>query len=319
MNIKECLSTGTPYTGMNDAFDREALKSYTEKAVDASINAHKVLMDEFAASSSRITIFGDEHSNEKEKYISFKDKGGRECYGAWDPNAPATDIGVRAANPDFRGVVNPTTVVHADSLAGFDMCSRQAPKEVKEAVISVARLNYFVEQAIAVPYLGRVARAYGIDPDEYQAIFYPNGSRHKTLTRVILYHEYASEGQRPTSKDNDKELLIKEHNDQSSFTIDVEQSTEGLQYHSTKGWVDAGKEVACFRGAADDYLPKKLGETKPTFHRALLERALSDTVPEKLASAGLVRYAIPTFISPSVDGARVVCPSSEEVQTIQCH
>ncbi len=310
--IKSNLEQGIPDHLMDELVSRKDLEVYTKGAKDALLVAHAALHHAFREGDTRVTAFhGDK--GEQNLYITYRDRYSNPTYAPWDTGNPATDIGLRAPNPEYEGVVNPMTIVHADSEAAGDFQKRGAPEEMVDAVDAAAQLNKFIVDEAAIPYLRQVAEAFGIDADEYVEIFFPSdGSRARTLTRVIGYHQDAQPGQRPVSKVDEKELLIKEHNDKSSFTVDIEQSARGLQYLVDGKWQPADTRITSFRGAADDYLGLEK-QTPPTFHRAVVGG--EGELPKKFQDAGLVRIAIPLFISPSVQDARVVEAGSSETHT----
>lgn len=304
--VKKNIEKGIPYYGMDDAVDKEALAARTTAAKEASLAAHEALLQ--AYQEGRVVFLDGDKPGEEKMYITFADKQGRPCLFAWDEGNPATDIGIRSVNPEYSGTVNPTTIIHADTQAERDFLERDAPFEAVEAIGTLSRLNQFVLSKVAQPYLRQIAVAFDQDPDEYSEIFVPRQRRARTLTRAILYHLNALPTHRPVGSDG-KPLLIKEHNDKSSFTIDVEQSSPGLQYHVDGEWRDADTRIACFRGAADSYLPVT---TPPTLHRAVFRPEVQTAPSPELTKRGIARIAIPTFISPSTEGARVVEAGSLE-------
>ena len=307
LTIRNNVEHGIPTRGIVDEIAMHELDPYVKEAEEAALVAHETLYAHFADGNPRVVTFGDEDSGERDKYISYADQGGNPLFGPWDSKRPSTDIGLRGINPDFSGVANPTTVVHADTLATKDFQERGAGQEVIDAIDAVAKLNKFVEDSIAKPYLAQVAQAFGIDPDTYLANFFAKerGRRQQILTRVIMYHLVAVPGGRPTGSDG-APLLIKEHNDRGSWTFDIHQTAPGLQYRVGDQWQDATTEVTAFRGTADSYLPAEL---PPTLHRAVQR----DFEPEpRLTQVGIGRIAVPMFVSPIHDDARIVRPSSAE-------
>jgi hypothetical protein len=289
--------------------DMSDLNTYVDGAQEASLEVHTALYQDFADGNPQIVRFGEEGKGQKDAYISYKDHDGIPLFGDWDPTNTASDIGVRGVNPDFRDLVNPVTVVHADTLAIKDFKERGAPQTVLDAIDAVGRLNEFVEDAIARPYLEQVAEAFGADKEAYLANFFAKRRerRQRIVTRVIMYHLDATPGQRPVGSDG-APLLIREHKDRSSWTFDVRQTASGLQYFVDGIWQDAGTDIAAFRGTADSYLPIE-AEVPGTVHRAVVR----DFEPEeRLKLANIGRIAIPTFVSPIHDNARVVVPSSSE-------
>jgi hypothetical protein len=308
------LSEGVPSYRMDTLVPKAELEQRAKHVEEATSAAHEALFLGFHEGDPRVVVFDDPDSEQTGQYISFKDAQGNPCYGPWDAENPATDIGLRGANPRFEGMLNPTTVLHADSGAFYDYYHRQAPPEVLEALAAVVLFNNFIVKKVAIPYLEQIAEAFGRDPVAYVAKFYPEGRRARTLTRAILYHLNPPEGTRPVSKIDGAELLIKEHSDKSSFTIDSRQTSKGLQYFVDGIWRDARTEVACFRGTADDELTDtgKGSLTPPTVHRAIAREDLPSVVSPELAKKGLARIALPTFISLSTRGARVVQANSVE-------
>lgn len=305
--LRKNIEHGIPQTNVIDEVSAHELNLYIKEAEEASLIAHQALYLDYAGGDSQVVTFGDDDSGEKNKYISYKDRHGNPLFGPWDIDRPATDIGIRGVNPGFEGVANPTTVVHADTLAAKDFKERGAPEVVIDAIEAVAKLNAFVEETVAKPYLGRVANAFDVDPESYLDNFFARerNRRQQILTRVIMYHTVAAPGQRPVGSDG-APLLIKEHNDRGSWTFDIHQTAPGLQYRVGNEWRHATTEVTAFRGTADSYLPADL---PPTLHRAIQR----DYEPERrLAQVGISRIAVPMFISPIHENARVVRPSSTE-------
>jgi hypothetical protein len=306
LNLRNNIEQGIPFSGFVDEITTHELGTYIKSAEEASLAVHESLYLDLAGGDPRVVTFGDEDSGEKDKYISYADSNGNALFGPWNPEHPSTDIGIRGINPAFKGIANPTTVVHADTLATKDFMERGAPQEVIDAIDAVAQLNKFIVNTIAKPYLEQVAAAYSINPHEYTANFIAEqrGRREQILTRVIMYHLVAAPGQRPIGGDGTP-LLIKEHNDRGTWTFD-HQKYPGLQYNVDNEWHNATTEVTAFRGAADSYLPV---DTPPTLHRAV-ERSFA--VDDRLRSVGIGRIAVPTFVSPIHNDARIVRPSSTE-------
>ncbi len=312
--LRTKLLEGVPYYGMDELVSKTELEAKGRHVEEATAAAHEALYSGYREGNPRIVVFNDSDSELKSQYISFRDAEGKHCYGPWDAQNPATDIGGRGANPDFEGVLNPTTVFHADMGALIDYQRRGAPPELLDALDAVVLFNNFIVTRVAKPYLAQVAEAFGKNPAAYIAKFYPENKRSRTLTRAILYHLDAPDGMRPVSKLDGAQLLIKEHSDKSSYTIDSRQTSAGLQYFVDGIWRDAQTEIACFRGTADDELTAD-GQgscTPPTVHRAIVREDLSTVASPALTSKGIARIALPTFISLSTHGARVVQANSAE-------
>lgn len=312
--LKENLLTGSPYYGMDELVSRAELAQKGVAVEQAAAAAHRALYEGYQEKNPRVARFDDPDSSQTNQYISFKDAGGNICYDPWDAQNPATDIGIRGANPDFEGILNPTTVIHADAGALDDYRRRGAPKELVEALDAVRLFNGFIIRNVAIPYLQQVAEAFGKESDEYVGKFYPKHQRARTLTRAILYHLDAPDGMRPVSKIDGQPLLIKEHSDKSSFTIDALQSSAGLQYFVDGLWRDAGTEIACFRGTADDELTAddQASLTPSTVHRAVMRQNSLDNTSVSLRASGIARIALPTFVSLTTSDARVVQANSAE-------
>lgn len=316
--LRTKLLEGVPSYHMDALVSKTELEAKGRQVEEATAAAHQHLYSGYAEGDPRVVVFDDPDSELKGQYIGFSDSEGNPCYGPWDAQNPATDIGGRGANPDFEGVLNPTTVFHADMEALVDYQRRGAPKELLDALDAVVLFNSFIVREVAKPYLAQVAEAFSKDPAAYQAKFYPEGRRSRTLTRAILYHLNAPQGMRPVSLVDGAELLIKEHSDKSSFTIDSRQTSKGLQYFVDGIWRDAQTEIACFRGTADDELTDNgAGSLTPsTVHRAIVREDLPTAVSPALAKKGLARIALPTFISLSTSGARVVQANSAETHPL---
>jgi len=305
--VRRNIEQARPTPGIIDELTIHELGTYIKEAEEASLIAHAALYEGFVENDPRVITFSDD-PREPDKYISFADLRGNPMFGPWNPKQPATDIGIRGANPHFPGVINPTTVIHADTLATDEFRYNGAPVEVVDAIAATAKLNEYVEETVAKPYLADVARAFDVDPQQYLDNFFARerGRREQILTRVIMYHLVARPGQRPIGSDSIP-LLIKEHVDKSSWTIDIAQTAPGLQYRVNKVWHDAGTEVAAFRGSADSYLP---ASTLPaTLHRAVVREHIPDA---RLAQVGIGRIAVPMFISPIHENARIVQSNSAQ-------
>jgi hypothetical protein len=304
--LRHNIETGTPTDQIVDDVTKHELSIYIKDAEEASLIAHGALSEGYDNNDPRVIQFTDD-PDQPNKYLSFADRDGQPLFGPWDPDRPASDIGIRSASPDFDGIVNPTTVIHADMPAIEEFRQKGAPQEVIDAIATVAKLNEFVIDTIARPYLAAVATVYDIDPAEYQANFFRNERqrREQILTRVIMYHTTSAPGQRPIGSDGTP-LLIKEHVDKSSWTIDLHQTSPGLQYRVGKQWQDASTDIAAFRGTADSYLPTRL---PATLHRAINKEHAPDS---RLSAVGIGRIAVPMFISPIHEDARVVSSHSAE-------
>lgn len=305
-SVKYNVERGIPHIDLVDDIAAHELEVYVKDAEEASLIAHSALYDGFERGDANIISFTDQ-ADQPDKYLSFRGRDGQPLFGPWNPEQPTSDIGIRGANPNFHGVVNPTTVIHADTLAAQDFHENGAPSAATDAIAAVAKLNTYVEETVAKPYLVAVGRAFGIDPETYLANFFARerARREQILTRVIMYHLMAAPGQRPTGSDGTP-LLIKEHVDKSSWTIDIHQTGPGLQYRVEKTWQDAGMQTAAFRGAADSYLGVK---TPATLHRAV-EREHAPS--ERQRRVGIGRIAMPMFISPIHEDARIVQSNSAE-------
>ena len=305
--LRTNIERGIPTTNIVDEITQHELDDYVKNAQEAALIAHAVLYEGVAEKDPRVIVFTDDE-DEPGKYVSFKGNDGAPLFGPWNPSNPASDIGIRGANPDFGGVINPTTVIHADEWAVGDLRQNGAPTEVVDAMAAVGELHGYVRREIAIPYLTDLARAFGVNPTDYLANFVATerNRREQMLTRVIMYHSVAAPGQRPPGSDGTP-LLIKEHVDKSSWTIDIAQTAPGLQHRVGRKWQDAGTEVTAFRGAADSYLPAK--HLPATLHRAVVRE---HTPSKRLSAVGIGRIAIPMFISPIHEGARIVQSNSAE-------
>lgn len=297
--LREHLEVGKPYIMEHNTTELKTLGKGVEQA---TLEAHRHLYEGLTENNPNVMVFTDDEKEPK-KYITFRDSHGEPCYIEFQEGNSATDIGIRGVNPDFGGVINPTTVVHADREAVKDFHDRGAPKVLVDALDAVRIFNNFIVKKVAQPYLRQVAEEYSVDPDEYVENFFPTGERAHTLTRVIMYHLDAVEGMRPIGETDGVPLLIKQHNDKSAFTIDSVQTSSGLQYYDIekKEWINAGTEVACFRGSAESFLPEIL---PPTAHRVVFEEDLKEKAATNLVKVGIGRIAIPTFICPSTTFVR---------------
>lgn len=303
--IRQCFEKGEPYYGMGDYVPKQELNNRVGDAITASLAAHSALYD--AVEDGSAVVFGDEHSGEEEKFVSLPNKYNEPCYFRWDNQHPATDVGLRGLNPEFKNVANPTTIIHADNHVLKDFIEMGAPPVLLDALDSVAKLNKFVLSQIVRPMLTNIAREYGGRPEQYLPVFIPKDGRIRTLTRSILYHLAVEDEVRPVGSDG-KTLLIKEHADQSAFTVDTAQSGPGLQYFVNGHWEDTGQEIACMRGTADDNIYELM---KPTLHR-VVDTPQNTPLATTLKHGGIKRIALPTFVSANGSDARIVQPSSNE-------
>ncbi len=310
--LKQHLEVGKPYPMPIKPSEQAAIVALGEAVEATALQAHQQMYQAYERGDSNITVFTDDE-NEPDKYISFTDRNGEPCYREFVPGNSATDIGIRGVNPEFGGVINPTTVIHADKDAVHDFREKGAPQIVVKALDTARLFNNFIVDRIAKPYLRQVAEENGVDPYEYQTHFFPRSTRAHTLTRVIMYHIDAKEGMRPVGETDGVPLLIKQHNDKSAYTIDSIQTSSGLQYYDleTRDWVNAGTEVACFRGSAESFLPTT---PPPTAHRVMFEENLREKASPKLLDAGLGRIAIPTFICPIKTGDREAANDTSVLQ-----
>ena len=305
------LANGIPYNELSEWLHTTEFKQRIALAEETTLAAHDSLYERWAAGDPNVIEMDDHFSGEQAKYISFSDREGQPLYGQWDPANPATDIGLRGINPLYEGRANQTTIVHADNRTWQDFSERGAPPAVLEAVGAVSSLNKFVVAQVVMPFLGRVAELDGNNRSEYQRLFYPLDKRASTLTRAILYHKQSSRhpGQ-PVGSDG-KPLHIREHVDQSSYSVDVYQSCPGLQYNVRGEWRDAGTDAAVFRGGGEDFRGRKAP--------AALHRVEDRHEQYESVSATIARLAIVTFVSPSVEGVRIVQPSSVETHPTEAH
>ncbi|MFZ2545184.1 MAG: hypothetical protein WAW80_04360 [Candidatus Saccharimonadales bacterium] len=310
--LRRNIEQRIPTTGMVDDIATQELDVYIKGAEEASLIAHAKFCEDFADNDPQIIGFNGDN-DEKDKYLSYAGHEGVPLFGPWDPKRPSTDVGFRSVNPYYSGIANPTTIVHADSMATKDFVERGAPEHVVDAIDAVARLNNYVENTLAKPFLHQVAEAFGVNPDTYLANYFATerGRREQILTRVIMYHLEAAPGQRPIGSDGEP-LLITEHVDRSAWTIDLHQTSPGLQHYFNGQWHDASTEITAFRGASDSYLP---GPKLPaTLHRAIERQRTPDNY---LSNVGIGRIAVPMFIAPIHDNARIVRPGSAETHPTQ--
>ncbi len=308
-SLNHHLEHGIPFSDFGDTIHTPELKVRIADAQEASLLAHQDMYDGFHNADPRVLSLDDPFSGEKAKYITLADTDGKPLYGQWDEANPATDIGIRGIHPHFRGVTNVTTVLHADSAAAKDFYERGAPATVIEAMHAIGLLNKFVVVQVVLPFLGRVAALDGIDAEAYRSNFYRPGARACTLTRSILYHLANGQQPQPPVGTDGKRLLIKEHYDQSSYSVDAHQTASGLQYRVGEDWVDAGTEIAVFRGKGEDF---RTQEAPSALHRVINGQNMLTDIDPNLLAAGIGRIANITFVSPSVANARVVRPSSPE-------
>ena len=315
-SLKHHLEHGIPYSDIDTSVHTPELDSAMQHAVWLGVQAHSGLQNEYDNLWSRqvhLSTEDDPFSGEKSKYIVPKDGNGELLYRQWDSGNPATDIGIRMINPGFSGRANRNTILHADSEAEREFRKITTPAYIFDAMMALAALNKLVVARIAIPFLHRVAEIDGIPKDEYRNHFFPPNKRAHTLTRCIMYHTVTGNTLTPQGSDG-APLLIKEHCDQSSFTIDVHQTSSGLQYNIGGDWVDAGTEPAVFRGAAEDFRQQS---TKPALHRVVETIENQYLSPEWMRNAGIGRVSLVTFIGPSDSDSRVVQPSSSQTHPTQ--
>ncbi len=322
--LRQKILEGVPYYGMDRSVPKAELERLGKGVEEATAAAHEALYLGHAERDPRVVVLDDAASEYTGQFITFADGEGRPCYGAWDAENAATDIGIRGVNPYFpfdqvppKERPNFITVVHGDMLAAMDYQRRRVPRHLVDALDAVALFNGFIVEQVAKPYLAQVAEAFGKDPEAYVAKFYPKDRRSRTLTRAILYHLNAPPGMRQVSQIDGAELLIKEHKDKCAYTIDALQSSPGLQYLVDGIWRDARTEIACFRSAGDDELAEtdKGSLTPPTFHRAVAREDLPSVVSPELARRGIARIALPVFVNLSTKGVRDVPASSDETHS----
>ena len=314
--IRQRFEKGEPYYGMGDYVPKQELDSRVGDVIAASLAVHSALYD--AVEDGSAVVFGDEHSGEEDKFVSLPNKYNEPCYFRWDPQHPATDVGLRGLNPEFKNSANPTTIIHADNHVLKDFIEMGAPPVLLDALDSVAKLNKYILSQIVRPMLTKIAREYGKRPEQYLPIYIPTDGRIRTLTRSILYHLNVEDGVSPVGTDG-KTLLIKEHADQSAFTVDTAQSGPGLQYFVNGHWEDASQEIACMRGTADDNIHELM---RPTLHR-VVDAPQETPLATELKKHGIKRIALPTFVSANGGGTRIVQPSSKEthpdIQKVFCN
>lgn len=308
LTIRKTFEAGEPWYEFSDLVPKKELALRIQGAEEACLTVHTALYE--AVAEKRAVVFDDEHEHTDgvAKFVSLPDRDSKPSYFRWDPTHAATDIGLRGVNTEFEGVANPVTIIHADKAAVSDFIERGAPRELIEAVDAVGLLNAFVVAHVVRPMLRQIANEYCEDQNTYIEKFLPKGKRARTLTRVILYHTLAKNGGRPIGSDG-AQLLIKEHNDQSSFTVDSMQSGPGLEYMVDGKWEAAHSGIACFRGIADDGMQEQM---KPTTHRAKYDRDVLEAANLNMQSRGIGRLAMPTFVSLSGENVRVVPPSSPQ-------
>ncbi len=309
--LKQHLDAGKPYIMDVTRSQQQELNKLGKVVEATSLEAHRQMYLAYKRGDQSVRVFTDDES-EPEKYISFTDRDGEPCYTEFEKGNSATDIGIRGVNPEFTGVINPTTVVHADKDAVHEFRERGAPGVVIRALDATRLFNNFIVRHIAKPYLYQVAEENGLDPVEYLRHFFPIGQRSHTITRVIMYHLDAKKGMRPVGMSDGESLLIKEHTDKSSFTVDSLQTSSGLQYYDlkTRSWVNAGTDVAIFRGSAPSFIPDN---PPPTAHRVVYEEDLREKAAPHLKDAELGRIAVPTFICPVKIGHSVAASSDERL------
>lgn len=303
------LEHGIPFSDFELGPHKTELDALVERAIDTSLEAHALLQNNYLNEDHNyIATLDDEFSGEKAKYLTLKNgQGAKPMFRQWDPANPATDIGIRAIHPEFQGRANRTTIIHADSQApkNFEYLFDQR-HPAYEAIVAVSALNKFVVARIVKPFLNRVAELDGTHKQDYQELFYPGDRRAATLTRCIMYHTVKNPTLGPVGGDG-QPLLIKEHCDQSSYTVDVHQTSSGLQYNVGGDWVDAGTDPAIFRGAADDFREQS---GRPALHRVVETFENQWGAAEKLRAKGIGRISLVTFVGPSGEHARPVRPNS---------
>jgi hypothetical protein len=303
------LEHGIPFSDFELGPHKTELDALVDRAIDTSLEAHALLQASYINKDwDYFATLDDEFSGESAKYLTQKNGwGGRPLFAQWDPANPATDIGIRAIHPKFQGRANRTTIIHADSQAPKDFeWTFDGPHPTRDAILALAALNKFVVARIVKPFLNRVADLDGVPKQDYQELFYPADRRAATLTRCIMYHTVKNPTLGPVGGDGEP-LLIKEHCDQSSYTVDVHQTSSGLQYNVSGDWVDAGTDPAIFRGAADDFRDQS---GRPALHRVVETFENQWGAAEKLRAKGIGRISLVTFVGPSGEHARPVRPNS---------
>lgn len=297
--LKQHLEIAKPFIVNQSESEQKEIDDLGQAAEEACSEAHRQLYEGFREGNPNVMVFTDD-PKKPGKYISFADKEGDPCYREFVPGNSATDIGLRGVNPEFDGIINPTTVVHADMEAVDDLRDLGAPESVIDALDAVSMLNGHIIRNIVKPYLWQVAEEYGLKHKDFTEMFYPGipyNDRAHTVTRVIMYHLNAKEGVRPTGAIDGAPLRIGEHEDKSWGTVDCRQTSRGLQYQNlkTQEWEDAGTEVAIFRGSAQSFIP---GNPPPTKHRVVVLGEDSPKITDISATKDeIARIAIPTFLS----------------------
>lgn len=305
------LANGIPYHGFADMSEHPKLRELVAGVQVYGEHAHNALYNLHAIGAPYTIELDDPFSGEEKKYITFADKYGQPLYGQWNPDNPATDIGIRGIHPRFEGRTNHSTVIHADETTVEEFEDRGAPRAAVSAVEAVAQLNSFVVRRVVKPFLEQVAELDGLDrPEDYKQLFYPYNRRAVTLTRAIMYHAVKgfSYGTRPYGSDG-KRLHIKEHVDQSAYTVDVHQTAPGLQYFADGEWQAASTDIAIFRGGGEDF---RDADAPPALHRVEDQNTVFSRTPPASTKLTIARMAIVTFVSPTKEGARIVQPSSAE-------
>lgn len=316
--LKNNLGRGIP-TKIGEIIPKKhqsLLDEMAEAAQEASLAAHVEMKNMAAVRDSRLLVIDDEPGDSK--YLTVKDKYGETCFRTWDPDCPATDIGVRMLNPDYEGTANVTTIIHADRDAYEHFKTRGMPAPFLSAIGATAVLSRHLIEYASKPVLAEVARLYDVDPEAYVDRYYGpdeygNPRRSRDITRVIMYHTGLDVQQRPVGEDGEP-MLIKKHNDQGNWTIDVRQTMKGLQYYDLENgeWCDAGEEMAFFAGGSNNnegYLGDTV-EIPPAFHRVKYLENMEELADRALVQKGIVRVAIPHFIVPNGPGVQTARPNS---------
>lgn len=297
--IREQFERGIPYYGYDSTTPKPELAFLAQEAVEACLEAHSALYEE----RFPVVAFSDENSGEDDKYVSFADSFGNPLYTNWDPTHPSTDIGIRGLNPDFRGPANQTTVIHSDGYAAEEFARGGAPYVAIDALHAVGNLNRFVTEHIVRQMLTDLALAYDQEPSEYIEKFIPRDMRPRILTRAILNHAVVSE----LVGGDGRPLRMKEHRDQSSFTVDTFQTGPGLEYLEEGIWKSARGRISCFPGQADDCLE---GRSRGAIHRVVRDCGVLPT--SQMLDADIDRIAFPTFVMASGLHSRVIRPNSQD-------
>lgn len=313
-DLHTALEEGVPFTQTIKGPDKLHF-IVADLATKSCVEAHESLYEAIATHPERVATFGK--SFDESQYISWALENGAPAFSAEDSQKPNTDTGIRTVNPESAdNATNKATVIHTTKWSNrYTTLGRPG---LESAMRSLGIVADSIRRQLVEPYLKAVAVIHGINPDEYYEHYFSPDRNGSSIMRAIMYHADAT----VPAVDGNTELLIKEHVDQSGFTVNVYTSGPGLQYMDKDGiWHDSHQipfhEVAIFPGAGEQHLPNKID---PIVHRVkkipqprTVEYCILQNSQDRTntGTPRIDRISFPYFISSQEPDAKVVPPHSE--------